>query len=601
MKIKYSNKDASSQTSEIKTNGFIAKDYLLLVRNPRAKGEAATLEYVSRFPYELPVSLINNKPVTFKSLAACFKGDVSSFNNTQLLLNVQLAAGSYSRVQVNSKGLITGGTLLTQDQSPPTLAFTSIISLPTSISQYLSTYPQYVLSTAAYSTTMTANLLLQDHPAAANQAATYHYLTSTLGQVQSTYQTARIAIKPNTLSHSGFVKLDGAMLAVSTYPNLYAEVGVTHGAIRVIWGVGIQGQPWRTQNATNTTTTSTTASWTSATNLPIRVTEHSCVATKNYAYLIGGKTGTPSSPTPSKAVYISTINSSGTLGTWSNANKNLPGTLSAAQAVLTATKLYLIGGNYNNGSSYRKVFSCPVNADGTLGNWTAEVDLPQNYPNPVLVVTRNQIYLLGGGASNTIYRCTILPDDSLSTWVADGTFPIQIKLTQPVVTTNQVLIFGGVNSQTGAALNTLYKVPIDTDGYIGSWSTGTNLSVTLEASCSAITNTIVYIFGGKVGGTISGNTYSGVITTGVPTALSAGKSLATARMGAQVLITSSKLYVLGGQTPSAFSNACQHLTFTGDTNDYPGQIKSSPTQVTHFKLPDLTAHKDGIYEYYIRA
>ena len=69
-------------------------------------------------------------------------------------------------------------------------------------------------------------------------------------------------------------------------------------------------------------------------------------------YLLGGLINGSYSST----VYTAPINSDGTLGTWTTGT-SLPGTVGHSQAIVTSSRVYLLGGY--NGSDYSTVYTAP--------------------------------------------------------------------------------------------------------------------------------------------------------------------------------------------------------------------------------------------------
>jgi hypothetical protein len=70
----------------------------------------------------------------------------------------------------------------------------------------------------------------------------------------------------------------------------------------------------------------------------------------------------------------------------------------------------------------------------------------------------------------------------------------------------------------------------------------------------------------------------------------------------QAIVTKNRAYMLGGYVNSSASPTVYTAPFAGGTNDYLTLIVDNTVDTTsQFKLPDLSANNDGIYEYYIKA
>ncbi len=162
----------------------------------------------------------------------------------------------------------------------------------------------------------------------------------------------------------------------------------------------------------------------------------------------------------------------GTIGTWTTGT-SLPGALYGSQAVVTNSRVYLLGGY--NGSAVSTVYQAPINADGTIGTWTTGTSLPGALYGSQAVVTNSRVYLLGGyngSTVSTVYQAPINADGTIGTWTTGTSLPGALYGSQAVVTNSRVYLLGGVN---GSAVSTVYQAPINADGTIGTWTTGTSL------------------------------------------------------------------------------------------------------------------------------
>ena len=101
---------------------------------------------------------------------------------------------------------------------------------------------------------------------------------------------------------------------------------------------------------------------------------------------------------PVNTVYTAPINADGTLGTWTT-DANLPAAFNASQAVVTKNRVYLLGG-YTGSAGLATVYTAPINNDGTIGSWVAGTSLPGALAFSQAVVTRNRVYLFGGAVNS---------------------------------------------------------------------------------------------------------------------------------------------------------------------------------------------------------
>ena len=184
-----------------------------------------------------------------------------------------------------------------------------------------------------------------------------------------------------------------------------------------------------------------------------------------------------------------------------------------SQAIVTSNRVYLLGGS--NGPGYLStVYTAPINSDGTLGIWTTSTNLPGVLRSSQAIVTNNRVYLLGGLTTSvvvsTVYTAPINSDGTLGTWTTSTSLPGTISYGQVIVTNNRVYLLGGINNT--ATLSTVYTAPINSDGTLGTWTTGTSLPGPLQNSQAIVTNNRVYLLGG-VNGTAVSTVYTASIAT----------------------------------------------------------------------------------------
>lgn len=244
--------------------------------------------------------------------------------------------------------------------------------------------------------------------------------------------------------------------------------------------------------------------------LPGKLYYSQVIVTKNRVYLLGGNNGT----TAISTVYTAVINADGTLGTWTTGTA-LPGALAQSQAILTKNRVYLLGG-HNGTSIIPTVYTAPINSDGTLGVWTTGTSLPGVLANSQAIITKNRVYLLGGSNSGghvaTIYTAFINSDGTLNTWVSNGVLPSVLVYSQAIVTKNRVYLLGGYNG-SGVYVSTVCTAPINADGTLGTWTTGTSIPGPLAVSQAIVTSNHIYLLGGN-NSSITSNIYSVAISGG---------------------------------------------------------------------------------------
>ena len=330
------------------------------------------------------------------------------------------------------------------------------------------------------------------------------------------------------------------------------------------------GQPWKQQYSFNTSQTAVLGTWTtSATGLYLGVRSAASLVTNCYAYILGGRDNSNIRST----IQMAPVNSDGTLGSWVSGGV-LPASLTGGQVVLTKNRIYYIGGNTGSVSSV--VYTAPINSDGTLGSWTTGNSLVTAVSEATAVITNNRIYLLGGttnaaaaiatsvsGAVSTVQTATIDSNGLIGTWSTTTSLPAVLCYSALVQTLGRVYLLGGCNASGG--ISTVYTAPVNTDGTLGSWTTGVALPIVHYGHQAVIVHTKAYIFG------ISGKTnvyYATVASDGTIGTWSAGTALASYQGYGTVVITSSRLYLFGGNTGGVYQPRISYVAFAGGLNNY---------------------------------
>ena len=304
----------------------------------------------------------------------------------------------------------------------------------------------------------------------------------------------------------------------------------------------------------NQPTETTLGTWTTSTSLPATVSDYQAVVTKNRIYLLGGVIDN----LPSAAVYTAPINHDGTLGPWTT-DTSLPAAVYVSQAVVTKNRVYLLGGNIGSLSS-STVYTAPINPDGTLGAWTTANSLPADVAYSQAIVTKTQVYLLGGycngiSISSTVYTAPINPDGTLGEWTTSTPLPATVIFSQAIVTNNRVYLLGG--DVNGSDSSTVYTATINPDGTLGAWTTSTPLPATVYASQAIVTKTQVYLLGGIINDSPSSTVYTAPInpdgTLGAWT--TSTSSLPATVYASQAIVTKTQVYLIGGYINGSYSSA----------------------------------------------
>lgn len=192
---------------------------------------------------------------------------------------------------------------------------------------------------------------------------------------------------------------DGTLGAWSTGTSLpgplgYSQAIVTKNRVYLLGGYSSGGQVATVYTAP-INEDGTIGTWAIGTSLPVALYSSQAIVTKNRVYLLGGNKGSNYVST----VYTTTINEDGTLGTWTTGT-SLPAESTYSQAIVIKSKVYLLGG-HSATPPFSTVYTASINVDGTLGTWSEGPRLPGALSYSQAIVTRSRVYLLGGFNGST--------------------------------------------------------------------------------------------------------------------------------------------------------------------------------------------------------
>jgi N-acetylneuraminic acid mutarotase len=417
----------------------------------------------------------------------------------------------------------------------------------------------------------------------------------TLGDKGGSTPTGAI-VRSGSIAPTGCIRCDGSLLSTTTYADLYAKIGEQY-SYRIN-----NGQPWKNQWDINYAQTGLITGWVAGTALAAALGWSQAVVTKSRVYLLGGIT-----TGYDKLVYTAPINSDGTLGAWA-AGTSLPASRVLSQAIMTNSRVYMLGGKQNGlgqAADYiATVITAPVNSDGTLGTWTSSPSLPAAIGESCAVVTKSRVYLLGGstfaGLSSTVYTAPINSDGTIGAWTTDASsLPVALSQSSQIVTNSRVYLLGGLAS-TGSN-NIAYSAPINADGTLGSWASSGSCPA-VKQSQAVVVNNRAYLLGGvNSAGADSAATWTAQVNPdGTLGSWVAGAALTGVTKLAQVIVTSSKIYMLGGWPGIASTASVKVASFAGGSDNYMDKSYVAVPGTGQFRIPDLTQQDlrtPGLYSY----
>lgn len=561
---------------------------LKLLQYPTGPMDAVSRSYVETEVSSLDASAVTG--VFDPARLPAFTGtDIQSLGGGVFTLTpTGVVPGAYGKVNVNSKGRITGGSNLAAEDVPP-LTWGKLVGTPTTLEGYGITD---VVSLSGG--VMTGPLNITPAPTQGNHLANKAYVDNKIGTSGGTvFVTGDIVYKTVFGTPDGYLRCNGGELSKTTYAALYSIIGDKYNTPGYYPGFG---KPWERQYDINSTQNGDITGWIQGTSIPSGLSRHRAIATKNRAYLLGGYIN----GTATDKIYTAVINPDGTLGVWVLAPVVMPVT-GTPQGVFVA-KGYLYFYNGSTDLYYRTV----INADGTLsGNWlTSPIWFTaQKY---AVVATKDLVYQMGNHSDSDMSRATIAQDGVLGSWdTLYNRLPAAAPTRQVAITKNRIYILGGGDS--GGIMSSIYSAPIDNYGVIGTWITAGNLPTEVEDAAVFVTRNKIYLIGGTRPNSsgIGKVSMADINLDGTIGTWSEGTPLPGELQSPEIITTSSRIYLLGGELsvyPSAGPTTKVYTApIAGSLSDYSpyyNGIIVGGTPTTNFCLPDLTqSDQPGTYSY----
>ena len=256
-----------------------------------------------------------------------------------------------------------------------------------------------------------------------------------------------------------FLRCNGAEVSIEMYSDLYGVIGDTFSTL-ISPGFGL---PHLRQFNYNEST-SLTGTWYSQNTLPATRNSGQTLVTKNRVYLIGGSSSSTNAGSQS-TIYTATINTkTGSIGSWVSSG-NIPVKLDSFGIAVYLNRVYLIGGN-TNGTITNSIYSCLIDEEGLLGEWSLIGTLPFELKNTSVIITKNILTCIGGehtsGIVINVIQSKINTDGTLGTWYSCPNLPNARTSVCVLPVKGWVYLIGG-NSRS-SAVSTVFRSIINPDG-----------------------------------------------------------------------------------------------------------------------------------------
>ena len=322
----------------------------------------------------------------------------------------------------------------------------------------------------------------------------------------------------------------------------------------------------------------TVGSWTtSGTTLGSATNAFNAVSYKGYLYNVGGYTSSLSI-----LVQRLNLNTDGSV-----ASETTTGTTSTqwGQAIAYNGYLYAIGGGSSSASN--GVAYAPLSpTTGAVGTWQNTSTL--NIPRRVFAAAayNGYLYVIGGDSAGNIASVEYAPvhgDGTLGTWMTTTSFSGSGRKGLTAAAYNGYLyIAGGANT---SYLNTTEYAPINSNGTVGAWVTGTSFTTARYTHAMAVYNGYLYIAGGSSDGGATGYNdvqYAPIMANGALGSWQSTTSFTTGRANFSLVAYGGRLYLMGGSTGGS-SPTMSDIQYTKISTG--GAISSFANSATTFTTP----------------
>ncbi len=248
-------------------------------------------------------------------------------------------------------------------------------------------------------------------------------------------------------------------------------------------------------------------SWTNLLSFPKALILHSSTIVENHVYVLGGKEENPgSSLNIINSVYVGLINSNGSIQSWTPLTP-LPSPLMLGAAVVLNNHLYYIGGENNSGVNNPNVYVSSINSDGTIGPWSIAGTIPGGGLNSEVAFSyQNKIIVAAGNSNNTnianVRIATVDSNGNISGWTDGPLLPVALGRPYGAQSNDKIFIIGGGLNSPNQNSHTFYTT-IDNSGNLTPWITATSSAdLTLGQCCggTAVANNYIYVIGGYSSG-----------------------------------------------------------------------------------------------------
>jgi N-acetylneuraminic acid mutarotase len=235
--------------------------------------------------------------------------------------------------------------------------------------------------------------------------------------------------------------------------------------------------------------------WQKTTPLPQAVAGHAGIVFGKHIYAISGKGHGSDNIMKQSVSYIGTIKDDGSIGSWRPASSLPKDAFYRGEAVLHNKTIYYVGGFYS-----RMVFRTQIQENGLLGEWKQEKKMisPKMYFG--LAVWNEALYVLGGNRAadgyvplDAIISSQIKADGNLGPWRRNSELPEPNSGFSFAQTNETVFLIGGKGPR-----DTVWRSSFNSEGELVDWHKEKPFPTSVANGTAVIYNNYIYQSGGII-------------------------------------------------------------------------------------------------------
>lgn len=280
----------------------------------------------------------------------------------------------------------------------------------------------------------------------------------------------------------------------------YARSVAVGGYVYVIGGT--DGSVRATVAYASLSTDGSVGSWSTTSSLQTARYQHAVLTYNGYIYALGGQT---TGDTEIATVEYAKVNADGTLGTWASTSSlnSTWGGLSGVDGAIYKGYMYITGGNNSSDVAQSETQYAQINANGTLGAWTATTSFTTARYFHSSVAANGYLYVIGGhggsgGYFTDVQAAPINSNGTVGTWAYTSPLPVAVRKAIVTSYNGYIYLYSG-ETDAGVLVGTnVWYAPMNADGSIGDWqmSVGSTFSTARASAAGGIYNGYMYLLGG---------------------------------------------------------------------------------------------------------